>query len=93
MKITEILPSTLSEEITDFGPIECMNCEFDGNIPVTYLLVEPEIESEQEYDQLKTLIKEKYGHDSFMEMPTDNGQIISLTRCPKCNSEEIFQDF
>lgn len=39
ISLKEIDSTKLSSEITDFVPIECINCEFDGNIPIKYFLV------------------------------------------------------
>lgn len=93
MKLTEVKPSELSDEVTDYGPIECLNCDFDGHIPISYFLVNSEIETENDFNQLKDFVKEKYGYSSFTEMTYHLGALISATKCPKCNSEEIFQDF
>jgi len=40
---TKIDQSTLAEEILEFGPMGCMECEFEGNIPMNYFLVKPDI--------------------------------------------------
>jgi predicted Zn-ribbon and HTH transcriptional regulator len=90
--LTEINNSKLDNETLEFGPIECMNCGFDGPIPIKYYLVEPEITNEHEYKQLKTSVKKQLGHDSFCETGCEFGDLISVCRCPKCGSEEIFQD-
>lgn len=90
--LTEISTSKLDPEILEFGPVECMDCKFDGYIPIKYFLVKPEITNEQEYNKLKESIKKQLGHDSFTETGCDLGHLISVCRCPKCGSEEIFQD-
>lgn len=90
--IREIDSSKLHKEILDYGPVECMDCKFDKNIPVKYYLVEPEINTEKEYLELKKLIKKQLGFNSFEEASSDLGHLINVCRCPKCGSEKIFQD-
>lgn len=93
IKLIKMEPSKLSNEITEFGPIECMDCEFDGVIPLEYFLVSPDIETDKEYNELRKLVKSELGYDSFTETGHEDGLLISVCRCPKCCSEEIFQDF
>ena len=93
MELKEIDSSKLSEEILNFSPIECMNCEFEGHIPRKFFIVEPEITNEEEYNELRSLVKKTLGHDTFSELYCDYGFLISVSRCPKCGSEEIFEDF
>ncbi|OFZ77581.1 MAG: hypothetical protein A2560_04460 [Bdellovibrionales bacterium RIFOXYD1_FULL_39_84] len=90
---TKIDQSTLAEEILEFGPMGCMECEFEGNIPMNYFLVKPDINSEKEYNELKKEIKKQLGFESFTEVGSDlGGLLISVCKCPRCGSKEIFQD-
>ena len=49
IKITKIEPNTIDPEALAFGPIECMNCNFDGSIPTEYFLVTPDPETDNDY--------------------------------------------
>jgi len=93
--LEKIDSSKLSNEIVDFGPIECMECEFDGPIPIDYFLVTPEIETEKDDKEVQLLIEQQLGYKSFngIGCGMENGNLISVCRCPKCGSEDIFQDF
>ncbi|MBF0316330.1 MAG: hypothetical protein HQK52_23125 [Oligoflexia bacterium] len=91
--LTKVDPNKLSNEITDFGPEACMECDFSGIIPIDYFQVKPEINNEKEYNEVKALVKEKLGFETFSEISSDLGGLISVCKCPKCGSEEIFQDF
>ena len=93
--LTKVDPLNLSNEITDFAPIECMECEFDGLIPIDYFLVTPEIKTEKEDNEVQVLIEQQLGYKSFhgIGCGIENGDLISVCRCPKCGSEDIFQDF
>lgn len=91
--ITKVDAIKLSNEITDFGPVACMECDFDGAIPINYFLVKPGVENEKEYQEVQVLVKNQLGYESFSEVGSDHGDLISVCKCPKCGSEEIFQDF
>ena len=93
LTLTEISSSKLDSEITEFAPIECLDCDFDGHIPITYYLVKPGIEKEEQHLQLKKLVADQLGFNSFAEMGCQYGHLISVCRCPRCGSEEIIQDF
>lgn len=91
--LTKIDQSKLSREIIDFGPIACMECDFDGSIPIEYFLVKPDLSNEKDYKELQVLISKELGYTSFSEADSDLGHLVSVCRCPNCGSEEIFQDF
>lgn len=91
--LEKINSSKLSNEITDFGPVECLDCDFGGNIPTKYFLVTPGAETEKEFLELKKLVKEQLGFNSFSELGCELGMLISVCRCPECGSEEILLDF
>ncbi|MBW2975433.1 hypothetical protein KY366_06960 [Candidatus Woesearchaeota archaeon] len=93
MELREIDPSKLPEEIADFAPIGCMDCGFEGYIPRKLFLVKPEVTNEKEYAELRLLLKNKFGYNSFSECHCELGMIVSVSKCPKCGSESIFKDF
>lgn len=91
--ITEIDSTQIPKEITDFSPIECMDCGYNGRIPKRFFVVNPGISNQKEYNELCLLVKEKPGFNSFGETGDGEKHIITLCRCPKCGSEAIFEDF
>ena len=90
ISFAEINPSELDNEILEYAPIECMECEFDDTIPVKYYLVKTKKDADFQF--LDKEVKKQLGYDQFTQMCCHLGDIISVCRCPKCNSEEIFQD-
>ena len=92
IKITGIDSAQIPEEITDFSPIECMDCGYDGYIHQRFFAVE-EVNNEKEYNKFCLLVKEKLGFESFGETGYDNVYLITVCRCPECGSENIFEDF
>ena len=92
-EISKVDQSKLSDEFLEFGPLACMECDFEGAIPNEYFRVTPDINSEEDYNELKKSVKEQLGYDSFNETNWDDDFFISVCRCPNCGSEEIFQDF
>ena len=93
MQLKEIDSSQISQEIRDFRPIACINCNYHGHIPKRFFIVELSINNEKEYDELCLLIKEKLGFESFGETGYDDVYLITVCRCPECGSENIFEDF
>ena len=80
----------LDNGILEYGPIECMNCQYDGPIQSNYYLIKYDKDSDFRF--LDKEVKKQLGFDQFTQMCSDLGDIISVCRCPKCNSEDIFQD-
>ncbi len=93
IKISKIEPSNLDQEILEFAPIECMDCNCTDNIQIQYFLVTPAVETEDEQIELQRIVKKELGHDKFTDMYCDLGQIISITHCSQCGSKNIFMDF
>ena len=93
INIERILKNELDSQITDFAPIECLDCSFDKEIPIHYYLVKDEIESESDYLKLKETVKAKLGYNTFCEISSELGFLISVSKCPICGSEEIIQDY
>jgi hypothetical protein len=93
MKISKIKPDTIDHEALAFGPVECMDCYFDGSIPTEYFLVTPDPETDNDYIELKKVVKKQLGHDAFSEMYCNLGAVIMASCCPQCSSRNIFEDF
>lgn len=93
IRLKETDSSKLPRELLEFAPIACMDCGFDGHISRRFFKVLPGVDNEEEYNELEFLVKKKLGYDSFSEYCCDIGFLISVCRCPKCGSEEVFEDF
>jgi len=93
IRLKEIDPLKLPRQLLEFAPIACMNCGFDGHISRRFFKVLSDVNSQEEYSKLGSVVKKKLGYDSFTEHYCDIGFLISVCRCPKCGSEEIFEDF
>ena len=93
IKITKVEPNTIDPEALAFAPIECMDCHFDDYIPVEYFLVTPDVETDEDYTELRQVVKKQLGHDKFSEMYCNLGTVIRISCCPRCGSRNIFEDF
>ena len=90
LNLQKIDQSKLDNEVLEFGPIECMECGYDDEIPVQYYLVKSKRDSDFQY--LGKAVKDQTGFEQFTQMCSGSKDIISVCRCPRCKSEEIFQD-
>lgn len=91
--LIKIDPSKLSEEILEFGPEGCMECGNEDDIFLDYFLVTPDFNTEKEFNEVLKEVKLQLGFKSFTEIGSEfEGQLISVCKCPRCGSEEIFQD-
>ncbi len=93
IQLSKIEKSTIDPEMLAFAPIKCMNCHFDDYIPTQYYLVTPDVETDDQHDELRRIVREQLGHDKFTSMYCDLGDVICVARCLQCSSEDIFQDF
>lgn len=93
MKIFEIEASRVSEEITDFVAVECADCEYEGEgaFSQKYFRTEPEIECDATNDQAIGLLK-PLGYSQYKTF-VDDHLILSVSKCPKCGSENIIHDY
>lgn len=92
VQISEVDPSMLPSEVTDFGGIECMDCSFDDFIPTKYFRVNPEPESEEQENKFQSLLKDQAGYESYSVLCSDQGAIFCACKCPECGSENIVID-
>ncbi|MEW5897203.1 MAG: UPF0158 family protein [Nanoarchaeota archaeon] len=83
----------LPEEWETFRPVACMNCHnaeglairyFELNVPAENMLIEKEIER---------VMKEKFEVENYGTIGGGDKVILTASECPKCKSNEIFEDF
>lgn len=91
--LKEIATSELEEEILEFAPVGCLNCGFEDFIPRKFYVLEPRVTDRQGHKKLQKLVRQDLGYDSFKEYTSQVGHVISVSRCPRCGSEKIFEDF
>lgn len=93
MELNQDEIDNLPEEIRDFGPMGCLNCNneeglmarfFSLNVPQENVLIEREV---------KRIIKEKYGINQFGVSSGWENELLTVSKCPKCGSEDIFWDY
>jgi hypothetical protein len=92
-ELTQDEISSLTEEIKDFSPVRCMNCHNEkGFIRRLFMInVSPEnrlIEQETEH-----IMKEKFNITHHGWWSGEDLNILTVSRCPKCNSEHIIWDY
>ena len=93
INIEKVSKNKLDSQITEFALMECLDCNFDKEIPIHYYLVKDEIKSEEDCLKLKEAIKSKLAHNTFCKISSELGFLISVSKCPICGSEEIIQDY
>lgn len=90
--ISKIDHSALCDEAMMFGPDMCLDCNYDRDFKVQHFLVSPDVETDNDYRELKRIVKEELGHSTFAQMSCHLGLVIFVSRCPKCGSENIADD-
>ena len=94
MEIFELEASKLSEDITDFVAVECSDCEYEGegDFSQKYFWTKPEIECDATHDKAIELLK-PLGYSKYTVFPAADVVVLSVSKCPKCGSEDIIQDY
>lgn len=98
IEITELTSgeiNELDEEIRTFSPIGCMSCDFKGNLKGRIFSVNIEPENKLDEIQIAEIMKKKFNvtHFGISVGGKCKGCYITASKCPKCNSEDIFWDY
>lgn len=81
------------EELKDFGPMACMNCDSHYGFKARFFNINQDIENMMIDDEIKKIMNEKYGIKDYGVSTTGKECILTYAKCPKCGSEEIFWDY
>ncbi len=91
IQLSKIEKNTIDPEMLAFAaPIKCIHCYFNDYIPTQFYLVTPGVETYDEHDELSRIVRGQLGHNKFTSMYCDLGDVICVTRCPQCGSEDVF---
>ena len=83
----------LPEEFECFGPVECMNCKNNAGFKIRYFELSISNENMLIDKEIKRLMTEKYGIKDYGTIAGGDKEILTSSKCPKCDSSEIFEDF
>ena len=93
LSLTLIEKSIIPPIIRDCKPQECISCKFNGKISATYYHLKIECEEDNDIF-LDKFIEKQLGYTQFTHTYDPNiGNIIITSRCPKCGSDDIFEDY
>lgn len=85
--------STLSEEIKDFGPVRCMNCQNEMGLARRLFLINVSPENTLIEQETKQIMEEKFNITHYGWWSGETPNILTVSRCPKCDSEHIIWDY
>lgn len=80
------------DELKDFWPITCMNCNNKKNLKQIFFLLNVPVENALIEEEVKKILKEKYDFEHYGYYVGERTVIVS-SKCPVCGSEEIFWDY
>ena len=85
----------LPSEITDFMPLDCMDCGNEEGIKARYFVPSVPIENAMIDEEIKNIMKNKYKIENFGVTGGGEieGDILTYAECHKCGSYNIFWDF
>lgn len=92
INIKKISSASLPAEATDFCPVECLDCENNGNISQAFFRVKPYIDNEHQEKLVSKYLDSRFGFKKFSVLFSDKGMIITSSKCPECDSENIVLD-
>jgi ribosomal protein S27E len=85
--------STLSGEITDFGPVRCMDCQNVKGLVRRLFLISVSPENTLIEQETKQIMEEKFNITHYGWWSSETPNILTVSRCPKCHSEHIIWDY
>jgi ribosomal protein S27E len=85
--------STLSGEITDFGPVRCMDCQNVKGLVRRLFLISVSPENKLIEQETKQIMEEKFNITHYGWWSGETPNILTVSRCPKCHSEHIIWDY
>jgi hypothetical protein len=93
LSLTVIENSIIDSNITECKPQECMSCKFNGEIPATYYHLKSTCKEDDNVD-LDKFIEKEISYTQFSHTYDPNiGDIIGTSKCPRCGSDNIFEDY
>ena len=94
MKLTEVTDSfLLPDDIDIVGPVSCMDCGFEGEIPQKWFHIDPPLSKKGPCQKALNLLKTQEGYDLFDNNAWQGRTLVSVSWCPKCGSESTVDDY
>jgi hypothetical protein len=94
MELTEVPDSFhLPDGIDIIGPVACMDCGFEGEIPQKWFHIDPPLSRKGSRRKAMDLLKTQEGYESFDNNVWQGGTLVSVSWCPKCGSESTVDDY
>ena len=95
-EIKELSPeemAKLNDEIKSLSPIVCTNCDYRGNFNKRLFSITFEPENKLDFIQVKAIMEKRFKVTNFGTIVGDQEAFLTVAKCPKCDSEDIFWDF
>jgi len=94
VKLTKILDtSCLPDGVDIVGPVACMDCGYEGDIPQKWFAIDPPIKSKKALNEAIEILNKQEGYQTFDNVFWNNGKLGSVSWCPKCGSESTVDDY
>ena len=83
----------LPEDLEGFKPVRCMNCKNEGRLKARFFLINTAPENLFIEKQTKRIMKEKYDINHYGHFTGGEKEMLTVSKCPKCGSEDIVWDY
>ena len=92
-ELTQDEISGLTDEIKDFGPVQCMNCHNEKGFTKRLFIINVSPENKLIEQETEHIMKEKFNITHHGWWSGEDPNILTVSRCPKCKSEHIIWDY
>ena len=92
MVVQELGESAIPQYIKEFEPVECFDCSYDEFIPQKYFFIKSDSNSEVNEETVSKYLNAKYDIKNFNVFASDEGTYVTISKCPKCGSDNIIVD-
>lgn len=82
-----------TDEIKDFAPVRCMNCHNEKEFTRRLFIINVSPENKLVEQETKYIMKEKFNVTHYGWWSGEDTNILTVSRCPKCQSEHIIWDY
>ena len=92
-ELTQEEIDNLNDEIKEFGPVRCMNCQNEKGFTRRLFLINVSPENRLIEQETKHLMEEQFNITHYGWWSGEDPNILTVSRCPKCDSERIIWDY
>ena len=83
----------LSDEIKDFSPVRCMNCQNEMGLVRRLFLISVSPENTLIEQETKQIMEEQFNITHYGWWSGETPNVLTVSRCPKCHSEHVIWDY